>query len=257
MSENTFLDEDLPAGKLPRWATITQVCDSLGISRTTVTKVVKKAWDNSEPWVKKENAPDGNTHYLIDTEHATYQSHEERWKQYQASQRIPYQSYAEQWKQNEADLDDLDIDEFGPDELFPWQRESLVPYQPVPLSEPENRESGLHRWPRLRRWLHAQGVQVFTNIVSEPGEENLWHWRWGDLHGEGYASDEEAIVAALQSRFDTNEAVVAALQSQLTANPEKPEEQDTALVPHPLPQELYKPHRRSFFSRGDSSRFFC
>jgi len=75
--------------------------------------------------------------------------------------------------------------------------------------------TGLHFWPALQQWLHELGVQVFLNVLSEECGPHQWHWQWRGLQCEGYESAEQAIIAALQRRFDEDAREIQTLREQL------------------------------------------
>jgi fructosamine-3-kinase len=221
-------DTQKPADGLPHWATITQVSNALGMSRNTVSNVVKRASSNGEAWVKKEEAPDGNIHYLIDTEHERFLFHAHRWKRLKALRAALSDGEAVNWS---GPL---------PGAISAWGSETTASFPApalLPWPDHELTDHAFGRLPRLRHWLHTQGMQIFTNRLAEEGQENPWHWRWGELHGEGYPSDEEAVVAALDSR--------------LTQEMQRSEEAHGALAQsQPEPSA---PPRRSLFARGSGA----
>ncbi len=168
---------------LPQWATITQVSQTLLVPRTTVRAAVRRALAEGEPWVKREDEGDEYSPYLIDTTHPTYRSHVERWTQ----------------KQEDEEPDRLE-NEWPPTTPSFFTR----PYAASPSAfstslAPKSGEEVLQLWPHFRDQLYFWGVQIFQNILAAPIDD--WQWRWGELHGEGYESEETAIVAALHSRL--------------------------------------------------------
>ncbi len=221
-------DPHKPAVSLPRWATITQVSSGLGMSRNTVSTAVKRAWANGEAWVKKEEAPDGNIRYLIDTEHERFLFHSHRWKRLKRLRAASAEDPA------------LCFPAPVPGSTSVSLSDTMISFYPCgPLQWPgyEPGESAFYRLPRLRHWLHSQGMQIFTNRLAEEGQDNPWHWRWGELHGKGYPSDEEAVVAALDSRL-----------MQERQRCEEPHGSPAQSQPEPSP-----PPRRSLFARGSGS----
>lgn len=202
-------DEQQPTHKqthtLPRWASITELSNLLDVSRNTISAAVKQAWANNEPWIKKEKVEDGNTeYYLIDTQHEIYLAHQERWAQHK-TQRAPL-------------VDKITIPvahshpgaghAFAAHLITILAEASSPPNTPV-WSLPNRRDGVLQRWPRFRQWLFSHGIQIFQNQLAEEGQKKPWAWRWADLHGEGYQSEEEAVIAALQGRLDANDAKLA------------------------------------------------
>lgn len=186
-------DDQDPMDDLSPWTTITQVSTSLGVPHNAVRSAVRRAVQNGEDWVKKETSEDGKGPiYLINTAHDTYQGH------------------AQRWKQNMADK--ASMEEPEPQAPDPWDfaglgdQSSWLP----PLSSTrfhffgEVRLTDLHALPDLCRWLSSRNLQIFVNTLAEAGQENPWQWRWEELHGEGYATSEEALIAALQCWFDTH-----------------------------------------------------
>ena len=231
MNGCNFFDDQPPTGSLPRWATITQVSDFLEVSRNAVRSAVRRAVVNSEQWVKKEVSEDGKPIYLIDTDHETYQSHEERWKQTKALQGEPLVNSAAHWSQARQSL-------FS--HIRPGER-ALLPsaFTDIPRQEQENSEGGLDRWPRLRHWLSTRGIQIFKNILDEDEQIRPWQWRWDDLEGEGCQDVEEAIVMALQNRLHLYK--------------EEFLEQDAAFFEALRQEESQKPPRFRLFSRKKES----
>lgn len=57
-------------------------------------------------------------------------------------------------------------------------------------------------WSALRQWLIEKGVLIFFNVLAE---EPHWQWQWKLQTGEGYASIEDAVLAALQARMAQTE----------------------------------------------------
>lgn len=53
-------------------------------------------------------------------------------------------------------------------------------------------------WSALRQWLMEEGVLIFCNVLAEKPH---WQWQWGTVTGEGYASIEDAVLAALRARM--------------------------------------------------------
>jgi hypothetical protein len=241
MNECAFFDDEQPTDGLPRWATITQVSIFLAVPRTTVRDTVRRALYDNEPWVKKEDS-DGKLLYLIDTTHETYKSHEQRWKHNQATRGEDLNASRASWSNAAQPFfshfrpEDVPIPPYAsssPLSQFFWQRQGSL-------------DDVLHRWPLFRQQLYSWGIQVFTNILAEDGQENPWQWRWENLHGEGYSSDEEAIIAALQMRLDTykEEDEEETAQVDTSAFPTHPQK-----APHPL-------RRLWFFDRCNGSGLF-
>ncbi|GCE15049.1 hypothetical protein KTT_49080 [Tengunoibacter tsumagoiensis] len=77
---------------------------------------------------------------------------------------------------------------------------------------------------------------------------NAWEWQWGELQGEGFASDEEAIIAVLQSRFEAYEAEIADLQRIYDANEAKWKEQEDDFFRLLEQQKLQQSPLRRFWS---------
>ena len=216
-----------PADESPRWVSISELSALLDVSRNTISTATKRAWANSEPWVKKEKTEDENTLYLIDTQHEMYRFHEEQWKQQKALRAALLEESAPALSQ-------------AYHSLFPSlsSGRSMLLYYATLLSE-----DWLQRWPHFRQWLYSQGIQVFQNLLAEKRQKRSWEWRWKELHGEGCESCEKAIIAALQSRFEAYEA-------------ERKEQEDTAFFRTLEQQELQKSQpRRFWFRRNGSHRF--
>jgi hypothetical protein len=188
-----FYDGQPPTGELPQWATITQVSDFLEIPRNAIRSAVRRAVANNEEWVKKETGEGGSTHYLIDTTHEIYQYHQERWKQNKAR--------ATSFGEADAAWSHAGHSRFSSTML---EEDPFSRYETVPHSGQQDSEVVLQRWPHFRQWLYAEGIQVFQNLLAEDGQRT-WEWRWGELHGEGYESVEEAIIMVLQNGFDAKE----------------------------------------------------
>ena len=241
-----FFDDEQPTdtqNDCPRWASISDISTFLDVSRNTISTAVKRAWANREPWVKKKKAEDGNTLYLIDTQHDLYLSHQERWKQNKALRTAFLGEAATDWSQ----ADHVCFHPQSSEAAFP-------PHAPLPLTRYEHHSEGvLQRWPRFREWLYSHGIQVFQNLLAEERQKNPWEWRWGELHGEGFASDEAAIIAVLQSRFDADETEIADLQRHFdTHEAEREEQEDTTFFRMREQQDLQKPQfRRFWFGRND------
>jgi hypothetical protein len=235
MTECAFFDEQQPTGGLPHWATITQISVFLTVPRTTVRDTVRRAWDSGEPWITKEDSEDEHSQYLIDTTHEIYQAHEQRWKQNQATRGEDVTPSPADWYRVRPSF----FSHVHSEETSSPDASSSTFAQP---SRRASFDNVLHLWPIFRQRLHSWGMQVFQNILAEEEEENPWQWRWGDLHGEGYPSEEEAIIAAIESR--------------LMANEEEHEDQslaDPSLFTCTPPTTQTKPHRFNLFSRGNGS----
>ena len=222
-----FFDDQPPTGALPRWATITQVSDFLEVSRNAVRSAVRRAVANNEQWVKKETSEEEKPVYLIDTDHEIYKSHEERWKQSKVIQGDSYANSVARWSSARQSL--FSHTHCGERTLPP------PPFANIPWQEQNGSESGLDRWPRLRQWLYANGVQIFKNILDEDEQADLWQWRWDELEGEGCQDVEEAIVTALQNRFHVYK------EELLKQNP--------AFFEEFTQEEPQRPQRFNFFSR--------
>jgi hypothetical protein len=195
MSKCAFFDDQQPPNDLPRWATITQISSFLAVPRTTVRDTVRKASASGEPWVKKEDYEDGTSLYLIDTKHETYQAHKQRWQQNQAI-RDCFLTVTADWPDLQQSFSAYMHPEENP---FPSAA-------PAPCSSHQSSTDNiLHHLPILSHQLYSLGLQIFQNILAEEGQKNSWQWRWGDLHGEGYPSQEVALTVALQSRLNTDE----------------------------------------------------
>jgi hypothetical protein len=236
MSETTFFDEQHPTDGLPHWATITQVSDFLTVPRTTIRDTVRRAWASGEPWVKKEDSSEEQSQYLIDTTHETYKAHEQRWKQNQAAREDASPDPAAWYRVRPPSFFDKLLEESS--SLYP----SSSRFAPFSWRTRKSFDVVLHLWPVFRQRLYSWGMQVFQNILAEEGEENPWQWRWGDLHGEGYPSEEEAIIAAIESR--------------LMAHSQEPEDQslaDPSLFTYPPSTTQTKSGRFTFFSRRNGS----
>lgn len=178
MKNCSFPEGEPPFFGLPRFATITQVSLFLEIPREAVRSAVRRAAHQSETWIKKVEGSDGLPIYLLDTQSAPYQAHEARWKQNKRVRDKLLRSSLKQWSEATAS-----------------GQQTPSPPQLLPASP-------LAGWPRFRHWLFAMGVWVFRNVLAEADHPRPWQWYWEGLHGEGYRSDEEAVVAALQTRFD-------------------------------------------------------
>lgn len=228
MNEYESFNNQPPTGTLPQWATITQVSDFLGIPRNAIRSAVRRAVANGEDWVKKETSEEGKPLYQLDTKHEAYQLHEDRWKHNKAVQHalLEYSVSARPhaWQSR-----------FSP---LRFERERLLHRHSSHAFSSRDaltqRESTLHDWPRIRQWLCTKGIQIFKNILAEEEQATSWQWRWNELHGEGCQSEEEAIIAVLQSRFDAYEKIY--------------EEQEAAFFTH-VQEEPPEPQRFSFFSR--------
>jgi hypothetical protein len=215
-----FFEDQPRAGSLPSWATITQVSNFLEVPRNAVRSAVRRAVESQEAWVKKEMTEDGRAIYLIDTTHQTYQAHEERWKQ---SNTIRGKFL---WQ------------------TPPWCLLCLPRQEERCSLELAHESVGSERpcWPQVQRWLAVQGLELFINQLAREEGAHPWHWRWGELHGEGYQNEEEALVAALQSRFEAHE---------------REREEGNALLQHLLEQEERPaPARFGFFFRRRTSPAF-
>lgn len=162
---------------LPQWATLTQVSEATGVSRSAVRSVARRALKHEEPWVKKE---DGKI--LLDTHHDTYKSHARRWED-------------ESWYT--AFPDDIEITEDYKESATSNKQESFYNFYHW---YPSLATEGYNHWPQFCQWLASQGLCVFLNLLT--GEETL-HWTWGELHGEiNNASVRDAIIAALDCKFN-------------------------------------------------------
>lgn len=202
MTDCTFFDEELPVEGSPQWATITQVSTFLSVPRTTVRGTVRRAATSGESWVRKAMAEDGTFHYLIDTTHESYLAHEQRWKLHQDTRA----------EEATAALIDRSRTKKLPVAPFHHKGDAISPSPPIsPFSQfswlkAARGDDVLHRWPTFRQRLHSWSIQIFQNMLADGGQENPWQWRWGELHGEGYQSEELAILAALESRLMVNDA---------------------------------------------------
>src|SRR5579859_7338731 len=156
MNERTLFDGQRPTDCLPHWATITQVSTFLAVPRTTVRGTVRRALCYNEPWVKREDAGDEKSPYLIDTTHETYASHAQRWKQNQAIQ--------------EEGLDDSQASQSSTGQSFfssvPSEEPPTLPYTSSSPRSPlswygSNFDGVLDRWPRFRSRLYSWGIQIF------------------------------------------------------------------------------------------------
>jgi hypothetical protein len=238
MTKCSFFDDQQPPEGLPRWATTTQISAFLAVPRSTLHDTVKKAVTSGEPWVKKDIAEDGRPKYLIDTTHETYKVHEQRWKQNRNTQgekltpsgwyRARQQSYSHSHAKEDSTSPYISSSSFS------WHQQSSA-------------NDVLRRWPIFRQRLHFWGLEVFKNILADEALANPWQWRWDDLHGEGYMSEEEAIIAAIESRLIANEAK---RENQLHA--------DTSLIrlPPETSLEQTKPQRFNLFGRRSDSNSF-
>lgn len=227
MTEHVFSDKQQPTNGLPHWATITQVSTFFHVPRTTVRDMARRASAAGKPWVKQERDEDGKSRYLIDTTHEAYKAYEQQWAHKQA-----------QREEQEAGMTISPADWYNSDGCN--RRDGYRPSQPRPshtshtahirsedtalsLNTPNTttpstpshtqRSWSQHRsfddvlrlWPLFRQRLYSWGLQIFQNILAEEGQKNPWQWRWGELHGEGYRNEEEAIIAALESQFIPDE----------------------------------------------------
>ncbi|WP_126582562.1 hypothetical protein [Tengunoibacter tsumagoiensis] len=230
-----FFDEKQPPEEahntVPCWVSLHEICAFLEISPNIMSPIVQQAYSNGERWVKKEQAKDGKTLYLVDTQHEMYQSYQEMWKQHNAL----LGETASQWSQADQS--------YVPP---PHSWESSPSYAPAPL--PWYTEGVLQQWPRFRQWLYAHGIKIFQNLLAEERHMNAWEWQWGELQGEGFASDEEAIIAVLQSRFEAYEAEIADLQRIYDANEAKWKEQEDDFFRLLEQQKLQQSPLRRFWS---------
>jgi hypothetical protein len=194
MTDCTFFDEEQPTNGLPQWATITQVSDFLEVPRNAIRSAVRRAVENNEDWVKKEISEGGGTHYLVDTTHETYKSHERRWEQKRAAQDEYGTASSTDWynAKNAFFSQMYPEDDSIPAYTFPPQ---------FSWGSAGHFDDVLQRWMKFRQRLYSWGIQIFQNILAEEDQESPWQWRWGSLHGEGYPNEEEAIIAALESRL--------------------------------------------------------
>lgn len=236
MSKCTFFDDQPPTGGLPHWATVTQVSKFLAVPRSTVRDTVRRALDAGESWVKKEEVEAVKHRYLIDTTHERYKAQAQRWKQHQI----------EQEEEELAFLSRQSAFSHGYQEA-----DSYAAYPPSSLSSPlawsGRSDSLLSLWPLFRQRLSSWGLQVFQNILTDEWPWDLWQWRWGNLHGEGYASEEEAIVAALEMRLIANEE----------KREEPPLEDTSSLTQSTAPSsDQAKPARFNLFSGRSRSSLF-
>jgi hypothetical protein len=215
---------------LPRWATITQVSEALAIPRDTVRSAVRRAAASSEVWVKKEVAPDGTAVYLIDTQHASYQAHEARWKQGTTARqhlaswlRIPPECVISMWSKEQT------------------MRDGETAEDHASSRSNEQETSGFSAGPRVWQWLAAGGLEIFTNCLAPAGQAYPWQWHWNELHGAGYGSVEEALLAALQARFDAYEREREDLTTTLlhTLEREDGEESEPGLEEEPEEQSMW------------------
>ena len=180
----------------PSWATISQVSSRFHINYHAVRAVVRRAFQRNESWVKKVGVTEPRI--LIDTTHQTYQTHLQRWLHNTTFQ--PHKREPDHWfpsPGNDAFHEDVPND---PPSTENWLAMELT---------------GLHFWPALQQWLHELGVQVFLNVLSEECGPHQWHWQWRGLQCEGYESAEQAIIAALQRRFDEDAREIQTLREQL------------------------------------------
>jgi hypothetical protein len=224
MAKCTFFDDQQPT-ELPRWATITQVSAFLAVPRTTVRDTIRQALAFAEPWVKKKDCEDGKSLYLIDTTHALYKAHEQRWKQNQTTT-----------QKEDEDPSSADLSHHVEQPTIPYSHYGYSTLLSQRYGDGQDSSANvLHHWPVFRQRLSSWGIQVFQNVLAEEVQENSWQWRWGDLHGEGYPSVEEALTAALASRLDANE--------------QEDREQDTCAFQTPEPEESPRGSRRSFFAK--------
>lgn len=193
MNGHTFFDDSDHTRSLPHWASITQVSLFLNVPREAVRSVVRRAASNGEPWIKKEFSTNGIV-YLIDTTHPAYGAHSERWKQNKTTQEvfsvpIP-QSAASRYGRlilsHLLEETSLYSSTFSSTDLW---------------TEQDKDQIGMRYWTMLCDFLEARGLHIFKNVLVQEGCDNPWHWHWDDLHGEGYQSVEEALIAALESKF--------------------------------------------------------
>ena len=236
MIECPFFDGEQPANNLPSWATITQVSDFLEIPRSAVRSTVRRAVANNEEWVKKETGEGKCTHYLIDTTHELYKSHETRWRQNLPAREEELAASASEWS--------------GTGEAFHSQvppMMSSITSSTLPTQDSYRRlsypDTVLHRWTKFRQRLYSWGIQVFQNILAEEERVNPWQWRWGNLHGEGYSNEEEAIIAAIESHFTFSGE----------EEHEGPKPYDSSSQPGATNQ--VKPQRFKFFNKRNGEAF--
>ncbi len=183
---------------LPPWATLREVSSYLHINHDKVRSTARRAMQNEEPWVKKEEV--GGQRLLIDTSHETFKAHVKRWLQntglgLEGGEPYPWSSSAHSGQSHD-----------GYTSSYPTSIEDLYTLE----------TTRLFFWPALRQWLHELGLQVFMNVLAEDYGEQQWHWQWGALHGKGYESVEKAIIAALQSQFDENRRELQEVRQQLS-----------------------------------------
>jgi hypothetical protein len=230
MSKCTFFDDQQPTGDLPHWATITQVSMYLAVPRSTVRDTVRRALASGEAWVKKEEVEPVKHRYLIDTTHELYKAHEQRWRQHQM-------------EQEEEEMAFLASSQPAFSHGYADSYAAYPPSSPSsPLAWPGSSDPVLSHWPVFRQRLHSCGLQVFQNILADEWQLDSWQWRWGDLHGEGYISAEEAITAAIERRLIAN----------AEACEEPPSKDASHLTPSTAPAlDQAKPARfNPFSSRG-------
>ncbi len=216
MNDDALFDDQQSPDDLPRWATITQVGHFLAIPRSVVRSAVRHAAAQTEPWVKKEMGQDGNVFYLIDTHHDRYTSQQEQWRNHQTMQSsLAYDAFAD-WSRSRQ------VHQENPVPAYSASSDARSSWQAY-----ETSSMGLHGWPQLRQWLFLLGIEIFVNILAEEGPADQWQWRWNELHGEGYIRQEEAIIAALQSRFSFAEDRSKDLASMDLCFSQPPVEQKT------------------------------
>ncbi|GHO50823.1 hypothetical protein [Ktedonospora formicarum] len=170
-------NETTTPSPLPYWATLTQVSQATGVSRSAVRSVARRALKQEEPWVKKE---DGRI--LLNTHHDTYTSHARRWQE-------------DTW--STTFLDDLDTEDQDKQFTTSNTQNSFYWY-------PSLATEGYTHWPQFCQWLASQGLYVTLNLLV--GEEIL-HWTWGEHQGTVQsASVRDAVIAALTHKLTSSPA---------------------------------------------------
>jgi hypothetical protein len=160
------------------WVTLVEVSEALGIPYDTIRRVVRKAYEAQQDWVKRAPYPTASSplRWLVNTNHELYRSHAQCWLE-RAAQECVTPEHAHGRKRHDQKAAPVSS----------TIREARTPGTDV-------RET----WPKLCQWLADMGLVVYVNaLTTEPN----WRWFWDGESGSGYATATDAITAALQHRL--------------------------------------------------------
>jgi hypothetical protein len=156
------------------WMSLADFSRALGIHPDTIRSAARKARERQESWVRKgpdTRAGNGKDIWWINTDSPGCQELVTQWGERVTRLRahtsnIPLTRRARSWE-DAAGL-----------------RAQLA--------------SGQLRL--FTSYLASQGLEIYVNVLCVE-QVGRWKWRWDDAHGDGYGSQEEALIAALHHRL--------------------------------------------------------